>query len=120
ITRINGDTDNQRCRVTYPNEIAEWCVSRLIDKAKKLKPFDYPLCCADLTAMDMNNSMYQFIQHMKQVNEADLKYPIILDAEGGIMDGRHRIAKAILTGKAVIKAVRFEKTPEPDNIIERE
>jgi len=45
-----------------------------------------------------------------------LSYPIILDDEGYVMDGRHRIFKALLKNKPSIKAVRFTKTPKCDFI----
>ena len=51
---------------------------------------------------------------MKRVLNTDLNYPIILNEEGFIMDGWHRVTKALLEGRETIKAVRFEKTPPPD------
>lgn len=51
--------------------------------------------------------------HMAAINAADLSYPIILDEDGEIMDGRHRIMKAMLAGEKTIKAVRFDENPSP-------
>ncbi|MCB0125889.1 MAG: hypothetical protein KDE58_26720, partial [Caldilineaceae bacterium] len=34
--------------------------------------------------------------HVQRILDADLNYPIILSAEGYLMDGGHRIAKAYL------------------------
>ena len=56
------------------------------------------------------------VMHMKAVLNADLSFPIILDEDGEIMDGRHRIMKAILEGKRNIKAVRFNENPEPCSV----
>jgi hypothetical protein len=56
-------------------------------------------------------------EHAKRIIEADLRYPIILSANGGLMDGGHRIAKAWLGGQVDIDAVRFERDPEPDYVI---
>jgi len=53
---------------------------------------------------------------MKLIHDADLAYPIILSATGEVMDGRHRIAKAAMTGRDVIEAVQFEIDPPPDYI----
>ena len=50
--------------------------------------------------------------------DADMSYPIIMDDEGFIMDGWHRVAKALLEGRETIKAVRFENTPAPDYVKE--
>ncbi|MGB9181391.1 MAG: hypothetical protein WCB68_19325 [Pyrinomonadaceae bacterium] len=54
--------------------------------------------------------------HAKRIYEADLSHPIILSAEGYLMDGGHRIAKAWLLGLKEIQAVQFEVDPEPDEV----
>ncbi|OTG67301.1 hypothetical protein [Acinetobacter silvestris] len=58
----------------------------------------------------------QIIEHIRLINDADLTYPIILCAEGRVMDGMHRVAKAKLQNLSIIKAVKFEITPQPDFI----
>ena len=65
---------------------------------------------------DTHPTTQQIIEHMQLVNAADLSYPIILCAEGRVMDGMHRIAKAILGHQTHIQAVEFEHTPKPDFI----
>lgn len=65
---------------------------------------------------DTHPTTQQMIEHMQLVNAADLSYPIILCAEGRVMDGMHRIAKAILGHQTHIQAVQFEHTPKPDFI----
>jgi hypothetical protein len=52
--------------------------------------------------------------HAQRIIQADLSYPIILSAEGFLMDGGHRLSKAWLNGMTEINAVRFEIDPEPD------
>ena len=54
--------------------------------------------------------------HARLMAEADLRYPVILSADGRVMDGMHRVAKAYVEGRASVVAVRFEETPEPDYI----
>ncbi len=56
------------------------------------------------------------INHIQLIEAADLSYPIILSSDGRIMDGMHRVAKAVLLGESHIMAVRFDATPEPDFI----
>jgi len=56
-------------------------------------------------------------QHAQRIWNADLAYPIILSADGGLMDGGHRLAKAWLLGLLEIQAVQFTIDPEPDYII---
>ena len=50
-----------------------------------------------------------FLTHVRAMFNADLDYPIIMDQDGWVVDGRHRIAKAIYAGQDTVKAVRFEK-----------
>ena len=54
--------------------------------------------------------------HAKLIYETDLKYPIILHSNGHVMDGMHRCCKALILGHDVIKAIKFEKDPEPHYI----
>jgi len=42
-----------------------------------------------------------------------VEFPIILDEDGEIMDGGHRIMRAMLEGKSSILAVRFDENPPP-------
>lgn len=65
---------------------------------------------------DQSPTTQQIIEHFQLVQEADLSYPIILCAQGRVMDGMHRVAKASLLNQTEILAVRFELTPEPDFI----
>ncbi len=59
-------------------------------------------------------------KHAKRIMEADLSYPIILAADGHLMDGGHRIAKAWLMGETEIDAVQFVADPEPDWVEDQE
>lgn len=55
-------------------------------------------------------------RHAERIQKADLRYPVILSADGRLMDGGHRIAKAWLSGGTTVDAVRFVVDPEPDYI----
>lgn len=90
--------------------------SSLIDKSKGLIPFDIELRSLDLSAdvWETCKSMYGFARHAKACNDVDLKYPIILNEDGSILDGWHRVVKALLIGAKTIKAVRFEEEPKCD------
>ena len=63
-------------------------------------------------------TLREIARHCKKINNASLKYPIILNADGSLMDGGHRLCKAILEGHKTIKAVQFTSMPEPDEIQE--
>jgi hypothetical protein len=65
-------------------------------------------------------SLRELVGHMKAVLDADLSFPIILDEDNEIMDGRHRLMKAMLEGRETIKAVRFEENPDPCRVISDE
>ena len=54
------------------------------------------------------------VEHMRLIEETDLGYPIILSSDGRVMDGMHRVAKALLEGQETIEAVKFRQDPEPD------
>jgi hypothetical protein len=56
-------------------------------------------------------------RHAQRIFAADLAYPIILSAGGGLMDGGHRLAKAWLLGQTEILAVQFVQDPAPDTIL---
>jgi hypothetical protein len=104
-----------------PNGFYAWDVDNLIEKAKSLKVFNHPI--NNITEISENH-WYQdkdniptcksIINHMKLIQEADLKYPIILSSDGHVMDGMHRIAKAILENHKTITAVKFPHYIQPD------
>ena len=54
--------------------------------------------------------------HMALVQQADLAYPVLLCADGRLMDGMHRLIKALLEDRTHILAVRFPVTPEADYV----
>jgi hypothetical protein len=54
--------------------------------------------------------------HAKLIAETDLSYPIILSADGRVMDGMHRVCKALIEGHQIIAAVQFPQDPEPDYV----
>jgi len=56
----------------------------------------------------------RIVEHIRLVQEVDLAYPIILGTDGRVMDGMHRVARALVEGRTTIMAVQFEVQPEPD------
>lgn len=91
-----------------------YSVARLVDDAKALPIFEVPLAALDLSGKIWEGSNILSLSfHVKKVMDADLNCPILLDWNGSIADGRHRIIKAIVTGKRTIKARRMHWQPEP-------
>jgi hypothetical protein len=56
------------------------------------------------------------IDHVKLMDDADLSFPVILAADGRVMDGMHRVAKALRLGHDHIDAVQFGVDPPPAHI----
>jgi|GEM_PF-634558 Ribonuclease HI len=109
---------------TYSTQVGDeehiWDVERLWRLAAPLTPTMVPLeSVAAILDLDCwfggtPATIRRVAEHAKRIYEADLSKPILLDAEGGVMDGGHRIARAYLEGRAEILAVRFPETPEPN------
>ena len=95
-----------------------WSVPRLFELSKSLPVMDVPLSHLAVYYTYEKLTLQDMVMHMRAVKAADLKTPIILDEDGELMDGRHRLMKAMLLGKRSIKAVRFEKNPSPCRVSE--
>lgn len=54
------------------------------------------------------------VNHTRSILDADLTRPVILAADGQVLDGMHRIAKAILAGHDTVPAQRLPEDPDPD------
>lgn len=100
-----------------------WDVHRLVAQAALLPVREIPL--AQIRELD---EPYWFerdvdvptcraiADHARLIAETDLHYPILLCAEGRVMDGMHRVAKAYLEGRSTLPALQFAETPPPDYI----
>ena len=97
-----------------------WKVTSLVSAARDLKPFDLPLSCINIGCRVWSDDMSikQFASHVKRCNETDPKNPVIMDEDGFIMDGWHRVVRALVEGKPTIKAVRFDSTPTCDYVVD--
>lgn len=97
-----------------------WVVANLIERARNLEPFDLPLAAihSGTEVWSPVTSAYGLAKEMRRVMDVDTSHPIILDEDGFIMDGWHRVARALLEGKPTIKAVRFDETPPHDYLKE--
>lgn len=58
----------------------------------------------------------EVVEHARLMQECDLTHPVILSSDGRIMDGMHRVCKALLEGRGEIEAVRFAVDPDPDYV----
>lgn len=90
-----------------------WSVPRLFELSRALPVMEIPLDHLSVWHSYKNLTLREMVMHMRAVNAADLDTPIILDEDGELMDGRHRLMKAMLLGAATIRAVRFDTNPSP-------
>ena len=106
----------------WPGEqgLDAWDVDRLVRLSAGLPVEQIPL-----DSIDEVDSVYWFtdelaptvravVEHTRLIEEVDTSYPIILGSDGRVMDGMHRVARALLEGRSTIAAVRFETHLEPD------
>jgi len=108
-SRVDGD------------EVLTWNVEKLWDAAARLPvqvvPLQQVLHLLDdvcWTSSKPRPGVWEDIWHAKRIFETNLDYPIILSADGQLMDGAHRLAKAWVFGQEHVRVVRFETDPEPD------
>jgi len=102
-------------------DILIWDVEKLLDLAAPLPVEEVPLGrIAEIDEpywfdiSDRAPTCRAVAEHGRMIAAADLAWPVLLAADGRIMDGMHRVMKALLEGRATIPARRFPVTPEPD------
>lgn len=102
----------------YVNYGYRYKVKDLIDESKKHEVFDL-----DLSSIDLSVKPWEFCErvqdladHFLRVKDADLSFPIILDAYGYICDGWHRVMKALISNHKTVKAIRILDFPEGEKI----
>jgi len=93
-----------------------WSIPRLFELARELLIMDIQLKHLNIYYTYEKLTLREMVMHMRAIDEADLDMPIILDEDGELMDGRHRLMKAMLLNKKTIKAVRFDENPSPCQI----
>ena len=54
--------------------------------------------------------------HCRQAMGTDLTYPIILGPTGDVLDGMHRLMRALVEGRETIAAVQLSEVPPPDRV----
>jgi ParB-like chromosome segregation protein Spo0J len=118
-----GDSVSSRPEAGGPLRI--WEVERLWELARLLPIRRVPLSrITDLDRVGWHGqpgnygrlTLREVADHARRIQEATFDRPIILSAEGHLLDGFHRVAKAYLLGIEEIPAVQFAQNPEPDRI----
>jgi len=96
-------------------------LDRLIRLTSKQEPFDLPL----ESVRELDEAFWfshdgdsptcrRIAEHALLINQTSLEHPIVLDPNGRVMDGMHRVCKAVIRGVKTIKAVKLLTMPEPD------
>jgi hypothetical protein len=98
-----------------------WDVDKLIELANGL-----PARSVDIDSIGEIDTGYWFsdqsarptvrdvVAHMRLVVEVDPSFPILLGPDGRVLDGMHRVARALLDGRLTIEALQLSELPEPD------
>jgi hypothetical protein len=101
-----------------------WDVQKLRSAASSMPHITVPL--ADIFEFD---SVYWFddqflptcravADHARRITTADLSDPVLLSPDGHVIDGMHRVARAVLDGLDSIVSIRLKEYPEPDRVSE--
>jgi hypothetical protein len=102
-----------------PDGLKAWDVDRLVSLSKTLVPEVVSIaniCELDEPYWGHSMTCRGLAGHALLIQEADPTIPIILSSDGRVMDGMHRVVKALLMGLSHIPAVRFSADPAPDYV----
>ena len=112
-------SDRERHSRAVPGGRASWWTDRLWAAATGLPVVSVPI--DDIAELDQDcwfggraPTCREVAEHARRIETADLRHPVILSADGGLMDGGHRLARAWIDGRAEVDAVRFVVDPAPD------
>lgn len=98
-----------------------WDVDRLIRLAVKLPVIEVPL--ASISEIDTEYwfdeisrpTVRNVVEHARLMARVDMSWPILLGHDGRVMDGMHRIGRALLDGTPTISAKQFPEPIPPDH-----
>lgn len=113
----------------YSDGLAIWYIDRIWLAAEGLPEFD--LAIDEVPGLDevlwfseawgRRPTCRAVIDHCRRILEADGRYPVILGPPGPhggyLLDGVHRVGKAMLAGATTVRAVRLAAMPEPDEVL---
>ncbi len=100
-----------------------WDVRGLIERVSDLIPVEVHI--TEISELDQPHwfdlegdspTCRKIAEHARMIEEADLTYPIIIDPDGRVLDGMHRVCKALNQGVETILAYRLSELPEPDYV----
>jgi hypothetical protein len=97
-----------------------WDVDRLVALVADQPVEEVPL--AEIRELDesywfdhgYSPTVRSVVDHARLIAEVDVRCPIVIDPDGRVMDGMHRVARALLDGRETLAARRLAILPEPD------
>ena len=111
------------CSLRRGNQKVYWRVEELIDACRDLPV--RKMLVSDLLSLVINGTWFgpdekvtisKVYSHIRRILSVDLTFPIILSADGRVMDGSHRIVAASIRGIENVDVVQFNQDPMPGYI----
>lgn len=106
-----------------PEGLLAWDIHRLVELTCDTTPEEIPL--SEIEELDRtfwydlegdSPTCRSVALHAKLIQEVDLAHPIIISRDGRVMDGMHRVCRALIEGRTTIMAVRLDHDPQPDYV----
>lgn len=82
-----------------------------------VKPTDFDLTKMFWFANLEQASVFEVLEHFRRIMAVSVEDPIVLAPDGSVLDGLHRIARAVLDNRSSIPARQLLVEPEPICII---
>ena len=97
-----------------------WNTQSLWDQARGLERFE--LEAESVPKLDRDcwfdnekpPTLRRVAEHCRRILESTKEFPVILNDDGSLMDGGHRLCRALIEGKTTVTAVQFKVMPMPD------
>jgi len=133
VQAANGGAGVPRRKQTHSNvrdgKRYVWYTENLWPRAAELQVFEIALeevkAWTGRPALDedcwfggRSATLRDVARHCARINATNLQHPIILNDDGSLMDGGHRVCRALLEGRSTVTAVQFSAMPPADEIQE--
>jgi hypothetical protein len=90
-------------------------------KEEKAKPYRLPLKHIDLSVVrHPGERILDQAHHCMRTMNTDPDIPVLVGPAGGIMDGWHRVIRALLEGRTYVMALRLKELPPGEEIKDTE
>jgi len=121
---------SKRAGQTYTSDSGEWSVDMLIELTENIKPedvsvnslewnMDHNAWGKNITPKIVLDNPKKYKEEFKRIKEVSLNYPILL-YKGKLIDGYHRLSKAVFQNKKNIKAIILNKKQMDASRIDKE